>query len=106
MFIKDIAGSILRDQSPKKYQTFKHSLLDVRNKFYQLLANCIPADVIIKNLIFEILQHVDSQLKKEMIGIAADYEHRMRLGNKAIFHLEAFAAKIMSIYAQFLMDFS
>ncbi|GJN23065.1 hypothetical protein PR202_gb10682 [Eleusine coracana subsp. coracana] len=30
-------------------------------------------------------------------------EHKMRLGSKAIFHLEAFVAKFMSVYKEFLV---
>jgi replication factor C subunit 3/5 len=31
-------------------------------------------------------------------GLAAQYEHRLQEGQKAIFHLEAFVAKFMSAY--------
>jgi replication factor C subunit 3/5 len=43
LFIASIATIILNDQTPA-------SLLEVRGKLYQLLANCIPPDVIIKVL--------------------------------------------------------
>ncbi len=33
-----------------------------------------------------------------MTGLAAQYEHRLQEGQKAIFHLEAFVAKFMSAY--------
>ena len=36
--------------------------------------------------------------------MAAFYEHRLQLGNKAIFHLEAFVAKFMSIFKRFLEE--
>jgi len=35
---------------------------------------------------------------------AAYYEHRIQCGSKAIFHLEAFVAKFMSIYSKFLIS--
>jgi len=35
---------------------------------------------------------------------AAFYEHRLQLGSKPIFHLEAFVAKFMSIYKRFLIS--
>jgi replication factor C subunit 3/5 len=44
-------------------------------------------------------------MKPKIIEFAADYEHRMRIGSKPIFHLEAFCAKIMSVYAGYLMSF-
>nr|XP_048334108.1 replication factor C subunit 3-like [Ziziphus jujuba var. spinosa] len=47
-------------------------LFQVRLKLYELLVNCIPPETILK-------------------------ENRMRLGQKEIFHLEAFLAKFMCI---------
>lgn len=46
----------------------------------------------------------DGQLKAEITQMAAYYEHRLQLGTKAIFHLEAFVAKFMSIYKRFLEE--
>lgn len=34
---------------------------------------------------------------------AAHFEHQLRLGSKAIFHLEAFVARFMSLHKRFLM---
>ncbi|KAJ1344210.1 hypothetical protein BSLG_001350 [Batrachochytrium salamandrivorans] len=79
-------------------------LVEIRTKLYQLLSNCIPPEVILKTLAFELLQNVDGELKADIVKHAADYEHRLRLGNKAIFHLEAFVAKCMSTYGQYLID--
>lgn len=36
--------------------------------------------------------------------MAAFYEHRLQLGNKAIYHLEAFTAKFMAVYKKFMED--
>jgi replication factor C subunit 3/5 len=52
------------------------------------------------------MKNVDSGLKAKVIEHTAEYEHRMRVGSKAIFHLEAFCAKLMSVYAQFLNELS
>lgn len=43
----------------------------------------------------------DNELKMRFIQEAAFYEHRLRVGQKAIFHLEAFVAKIMSVYKRY-----
>ena len=40
-----------------------------------------------------LLPKLDEELKPEVIHWAAFYEHRIRLGSKVIFHLEAFVAK-------------
>ncbi|KAL6523348.1 Subunit of heteropentameric Replication factor C (RF-C) [Orobanche gracilis] len=55
-------------------------------------------------LLYELLKKLDSELKHETCHWAAHYEHRLRLGQKAIFHLEAFIAKFMSIYKGFLIE--
>lgn len=40
---------------------------------------------------------------QEVVGHAAMYEHRLQEGAKAIFHLEAFVAKFMSSFKNYLM---
>ena len=37
-----------------------------------------------------------------LIEVAAAYDQRLRAGSKAIFHLEAFLARFMSVYKGFL----
>ncbi|KAJ6296760.1 hypothetical protein OIU78_022476 [Salix suchowensis] len=73
-------------------------------KLYELLINCIPPEIILKKLLSELLKKLDEELKHEVCHWAAYYEHRMRMGQKAIFHLEAFVAKFMSIYKAFLIE--
>lgn len=97
MYIKQIAGMVLEQQTPQ-------ALLQIRTKLYELIAHCIPADIIMKQLAFELLERVDATMKRELIKQATVYEHRLRLGNKPIFHLEAFVAKFMSLYKRYLMD--
>ncbi|XP_021282560.1 replication factor C subunit 3 [Herrania umbratica] len=95
-YISEIATDIMKEQSPKR-------LFQVRGKVYELLSNCIPPEIILKRLLHELLKKLDAELKHEMCHWAAYYEHRMRLGQKAIFHIEAFVAKFMSIYKAFLI---
>lgn len=96
-YVSEIASDIMKEQSPKR-------LFQVRGKLYELLTNCIPPEIILKRLLYELLKKLDSELKHEVSYWAAYYEHRMRLGQKAIFHLEAFVAKFMSIYKGFLIS--
>uniref|UniRef100_A0A3P8TXQ2 Replication factor C subunit 3 n=1 Tax=Amphiprion percula TaxID=161767 RepID=A0A3P8TXQ2_AMPPE len=79
-------------------------LLEVRARLYELLTHCVPPDVIMKGLVKELLSNCDGQLKTEVAHMAAYYEHRLQLGNKAIYHLEAFIAKFMAIYKKFMED--
>jgi replication factor C subunit 3/5 len=96
-FIGSIANDICTQQSPK-------SLLSVRSKLYELLTNCIPADLIIKELTRHIMRKCDDQLKIKIAKWSAFYEHRLHLGQKDILHLEAFCAKMMAVYKQYLME--
>ena len=89
-----MAGMMMQDQSPK-------CLLQLRDRFYRLLANCIPPTVILKTLTKNVLKLMPSSMKPDIITSAAEYEHRMRLGSKDIFHLEAFAAKLLNLYNQY-----
>jgi len=41
---------------------------------------------------------IDDILKADVVKWSAFYEHRIRMGSKVIFHLEAFVAKVMRIY--------
>ena len=52
----------------------------------------------------ELLKNCDGTLKSEVVQLAAYYEHRLQLGTKPIYHLEAFVAKFMSIYKRFLEE--
>jgi len=97
LFVAAIAKEIIEEQTPK-------SLLSVRSKFYELLSHCIPPELIIKRLTVELLKKLDAQLKFELLEHAAFYEHRLQLGTKPIYHLEAFVAKFMSIYRRFVME--
>lgn len=50
----------------------------------------------------ELVKNCDMGIKMEIAEAAAMYEHRMHLGSKLIFHLEAFVAKFMAIYSKYL----
>ncbi|XP_039170327.1 replication factor C subunit 3 isoform X1 [Eucalyptus grandis] len=117
-YVSEIVSDIMKEQSPKR-------LFQVRGKLYELLINCIPPEILLKvkvhfsnhlclhhvistpvslqRLLHDLLRKLDAELKHEVCHWAAYYEHRMRLGQKAIFHLEAFIAKFMSIYKAFLI---
>mmetsp|Transcript_38191 Transcript_38191/g.80074 ORF Transcript_38191/g.80074 Transcript_38191/m.80074 type:complete len:393 (-) Transcript_38191:243-1421(-) len=96
-YIAQLASGIVREQSPK-------SLVAAREKLYELLINCIPAQVILKTLVMELLPTLDDSIKGQVVTWAAFYEHRIALGSKEIFHLEAFIAKFMAIYKRYLND--
>lgn len=72
-------------------------LAEVRGINYDLLAHCIPAPTILKSLTFALLPLVSASAGREIVQYAAEYDHRIRLGSKAIFHLEAYVARVMRI---------
>jgi len=97
LYIINLAKDITKEQSPSK-------LMATREKLYELLINCIPATVILKTLAMELVKSLDDELKYEVIEAAAFYEHRIAMGSKDIFHLEAFVAKFMAVYKKYLND--
>ncbi|TFK74182.1 P-loop containing nucleoside triphosphate hydrolase protein [Pluteus cervinus] len=92
-----VADLIVQEQSPAR-------VMEVRAKFYELLSHCIPPTVILKTVAERITERVDESLKAEVMHWAAFYEVRMRMGNKKIFHLEAWVVKVMSLYKQFFYE--
>lgn len=96
VYIAQLANDLMQDQSPQQ-------LLKAREKLYDLLSHCIPADVIMDTLSRALMLRLDDDLKHEVSHWAAFYEHRIQTGSKEIFHLEAFVAKFMSLYRTFMM---
>jgi len=94
--IAQIADDIVAEHTPAR-------ILQVRAKLYDLLTHCIPATTILKTLTFKLMPKIDDSLKPEVIKWSAFFEHRIRMGSKVIFHLEAFVAKFMRISEAFLM---
>lgn len=92
-----VADLIVSEQSPAR-------VMEVRAKFYELLSHCIPPTVILKTVAERVVEKVDESLKADVMHWAAFYEVRMRIGSKKIFHLEAWAVKVMSLYKHFFYD--
>lgn len=97
LYIRQLANDVTKEQSPQ-------TLMAAREKLYELLVNCIPATTILKTLVGELLNNLDDSVKLEVVEWAAFYEHRLAMGSKDIFHLEAFLAKYMAIYKKYLND--
>ncbi|TFY67706.1 hypothetical protein EVJ58_g1463 [Rhodofomes roseus] len=92
-----VADMIVQEQSPQR-------VMDVRAKLYELLSHCIPPTVVLKTIADRVVDQVDESLKADIMHWAAIYETRMRVGNKKIFHLEAWVVKVMSLYKHFFYD--
>jgi len=97
VYLRETGQKMVSEQSPR-------CLMEVRARLYELLTHCISPELIIKKLLKEILKNCDGQLKAEVTSMAAFYEHRLCMGSKVIFHMEAFVAKFMAIYKRFLEE--
>jgi len=95
VYLRETAALIVQEQSQRR-------LLEVRNRIYELLAHCIPAELIFVVLLKELIKNSDQQLKNEVTHWAAFFEHRMNKGSKAIYHIEAFIVKFMSLHMKFM----
>jgi replication factor C subunit 3/5 len=89
-----VAADIIKEQTPRQ-------LLTVRGKLYDLLVNCVPADIIIKRVLGSLVEKMQAAnlegMKHELTFWAAQYEHRLQMGNKELFHIEAFCARAMAV---------
>ncbi|KAK3109730.1 Replication factor C (RF-C) subunit, partial [Teratosphaeriaceae sp. CCFEE 6253] len=94
--IEVIAKEMIEERSPAR-------ILQVRAKLYDLLTHCIPATTILKTLTFKLMPKIDDNIRADIVRWSAFYEHRIRMGSKVIFHLEAFVAKFMRVYEGNLM---
>ena len=70
--LQEIARDIVEEQTPKR-------LYQVRGKFYELLVNCLPAELILRRLALELTSKLDDELKHKVIELAAFYEHRLQV---------------------------
>lgn len=97
IFLKETANQIMSEQTPAKLEK-------IRERLYELLSQGVPADIIFKGLVENLVKNCDMTLKAKTIEFACLYEHRMQNGSKHIFHLEAFVAQFMNIYKKFISD--
>jgi len=98
LFIDELARIVVEEQSPKR-------LLLARQKLYELLANCIPPDIIFETLTISLMENIDDSLRPKLARWSAYHEHRMQIGAKPIIHLEAFLARFMHIYKKWQTEF-
>lgn len=90
LFLGEIVNDILAEQTPKR-------LHDIRLKFYDLLAQCISGETIMRVLVDNLMLTVPPKSQSSLVQLAAKYDHNMKLGTKPILHLEAFVAGVMKM---------
>jgi len=89
--IDKVAKKILQEQTPRM-------AMEVRGMLYELLAACLPADFILKELLMKLTVGAPDSAQQAAIAAAAHFESTMRQGSKQIFHLEAFVLRFMADY--------
>lgn len=93
IFLDDICNECCREQRPEV-------LNKVRLKLYELICNCIPPNIIMKQLTLRLMANVDDELKTEIIFWASFHEQRLCKSQKPVPHLLAFIARFMKIYKE------
>lgn len=88
--IDSIAKDIQKNQSVVM-------LAKIRLVFYELLAHCIPAKVVLKTLVLRLvlIYSNNQKLMLRLVEVALVFDERILLGLKPIFHLEGFTAQAM-----------
>lgn len=89
--------SLLRDQEPSI-----EIMKNVRTHLYELLVHNIAPTDIFRSLLLGILANVDKELAPAICDQAGIYELRSLQGTKPIMHLEAFVARFLAIYNEYL----
>eukprot|EP00747_Dinoflagellata_sp_TGD_P161862 gnl/TRDRNA2_/TRDRNA2_178842_c0_seq1.p1 gnl/TRDRNA2_/TRDRNA2_178842_c0~~gnl/TRDRNA2_/TRDRNA2_178842_c0_seq1.p1 ORF type:complete len:356 (-),score=93.12 gnl/TRDRNA2_/TRDRNA2_178842_c0_seq1:131-1198(-) len=90
--IEKVTKKMVQEQTPKM-------VMEVRGMLYELMAACLPADFILKEMCRRLAAEMnDEEVKQKTINAAAHFESTMRQGSKDIFHLEAFVLRFMADY--------
>lgn len=74
------------------------SLLEIRKEFYELLCGCVPASVILKEMVRRLIGKCSKNDMARLCEYGCMYEERIKMGTKDILHLEGFAASAMTLF--------
>ncbi|KAK9061479.1 hypothetical protein SSX86_018660 [Deinandra increscens subsp. villosa] len=96
-YVYEIASDIMKEQSPKR-------LFQVRGKLYELLVNCIPPEIILKRLLYELLKKLDFELKHEVCHWAAYYVSPCYVSHQRILILSTNSSNLSSLNGVVLTD--
>lgn len=73
-------------------------LLEVRKQLYELLNGCVPARVILKNIVRKLIERCKGNDAMKICEYGLLYDERIKLGTKDILHLEGFVASSMGLF--------
>ncbi|XP_046386890.1 replication factor C subunit 3 [Ischnura elegans] len=97
VYLEQTAKEVVKEQSAQQ-------LLKIRERLYNLYSQGIPGEEIIKGLLQGLVKNCDGQLKVKVASEAANKEYSLRQGNNPIIHMEAFVAKFMAVYKEFMEE--
>ena len=102
MALQNICQKIKKEQTPKQ-------LSDLRTNVYDLLQSCVPGEIIIKEVCLHFcacmsVRKGSDDAISETVRAAAEYERNIHLGTRAVVHVEAFFATLMSILKKFNLE--
>lgn len=73
-------------------------LLEVRKELYGLLNGCVPARIILKEMVKRLVERCRGNDFAKLCDYGLLYDERLRLGSKDILHLEGFVASSMGLF--------
>ncbi|KAM0680737.1 Replication factor C (RF-C) subunit [Glugoides intestinalis] len=76
------------------------TMIAVRKEVYSLLNSQIPPSIILSRMVRNLCKSSSFETCKAISAFGLGYEERIRLGTKALYHLEAFIASVMVILSQ------
>ena len=95
----------MRDNFKRNFLSLEESESDRSLHMYiKINCNIFSTIFLLQRILNELVANCDGTLKAEVTQLAGQYQAQSQLGSKAIFHLEAFTAKFMRIYKQFLEE--
>jgi len=98
IFLDEICNDCCKEQNVEV-------LKKVRIKFYELVCNCIPPNIILEQITLRLVSNVDDQLKTELVHWAAFHEQRLYKADRPVLHLVAFIARFMQMYRSWAENF-
>jgi replication factor C subunit 3/5 len=91
--------SIILNRKNYNNQKCLSAIKNIREIFYTLFITNIPTQIIIRNILIKLLEHIsDLLLKINVIEIASIFELRLSQGTRNIIHFEAFCIRIIYLF--------
>eukprot|EP00921_Rhytidocystis_pertsovi_P016316 GHVQ01025787.1.p2 GENE.GHVQ01025787.1~~GHVQ01025787.1.p2 ORF type:complete len:174 (-),score=13.63 GHVQ01025787.1:284-805(-) len=93
--LDEVVETIFKEQSTEKLE-------ECRDRNYEALVSCIPAQLILETLCRKLLAHRQTTypIRHAIVAAGAHYSQCLSVGDKPAFQLEAFVAQVMATVKQ------